>query len=603
MQAQGRIVRNTLFSPRTIEALGELEAGLEAEAVFKIFDEFKGLREFGTEIHTENSFVKPILRLLGFPYESKPRFFEPGIKDPDYALFATEGERKKAGAFWGQSAYYDYVLALVLLKRYGRNLWEGVSGYFLEFERRIPFYQLLYLLKKSPVKWGILTNGARWILVKRPVLLEKRFIEIDLEGVWELRDRDTFRLFSVIFSPRGLKELLPELEERERHSILGLIRKEQNLWPTSAPRTDDEITRFVDGLLRECDLNASNLSEVCLHLLVRGERKEEIRMEKVLPPAQTKEALLSTRILDMTPNFGAHFVQLVDGISYLCSNLPYKDPSKFVPEWEEERSLLDHITGSMLFGIERSELSLEILRRTSKARYGVDPRNYKKGDPLLGVPLASLLRLEEEERQPSLFFENVKEALNRFIDLRRQALLLSDRIKEELAVKEGLEGRLRLMEERIRDILDAYLATYFFRDVERGHVLELLLHLGDAESFWQKEREKEWLKRVKAISKKRGFFHMELEFPFLFLQGFDIVIVNPGSHYPWEQQRPFLEVTKAYIKRATPYVKREGRIVLLTEAREDVLSALFSSKRYEVRPEEGFILLTLKDQSPSHPQQ
>lgn len=587
-----------------MERLSELGTALSAEEVSRVFEDFRKIRDFGSEIHTENSLIKPILKLLSFPYESKPRFFEGGVKDPDYALFSDEDEKRKAEAFWGQRAYYDHVLALLVLKRYGRNLWEGVSGYFLEFERRIPFYQLLYFLKKSQAKWGILTNGARWILVKRPVLFEKRFVEIDLERALQLGDMETFRLFSILFSLSGLKEILPKIEEEERLSIIGAIKNRETLWRPSRLKGEDGMLGFVEeGILKRAPLNPCNLSEICLHLLIKGERKGEISVERILHPCETKEALLSKRVLDMTPNFGIHFVQLVDGISYLSSSLPYKEPSRFVPEWEEEKGLLTFITEHMLFGIERSFTSLEIVKRTSKARYGIEPKNYKRGDPLLGIPLRDLLRLYEDERQPDLFFDHAKEALNRFIELKRQTLLLSSKIREEAALKEELEPRLRVVEERVRDILDTYLSTYFFKDVERGHVLKLLLHLEDTESLWQKTREKDWLRRAKMLSERKGFFHMELEFPFLLLEGFDLVIVSPGSSYLWEEERPFIELTKAYIKRASPYVKKGGRIVLLTEAKEDVLSTLSTSRRFEASMEEGFLLLTLKDQPPSHLQQ
>ncbi len=78
---------------------------------------------------------------------------------------------------------------MVLVKRYGRNLEEGISGFYLEFENRIPLYQAMYLAKKAEVRWSILTNGKNWLLLKKPFAFEKPLIEIDLEQA-VLRDDD-----------------------------------------------------------------------------------------------------------------------------------------------------------------------------------------------------------------------------------------------------------------------------------------------------------------------------------------------------------------------------------------------------------------------------
>ncbi len=71
-------------------------------------------------------------------------------------------------------------LPLLSVKRYGRNLGEGISGFYLDFESRIPVYQIFYLVKKAETPWGILTNGKNWILFRRPRVFEKRLIELDL---------------------------------------------------------------------------------------------------------------------------------------------------------------------------------------------------------------------------------------------------------------------------------------------------------------------------------------------------------------------------------------------------------------------------------------
>jgi hypothetical protein len=82
----------------------------------------------------------------------------------------SDEERVKNSSLWGTQEYYFNTLGILLLKRYGRNLEEGISGFYLEFENRIPIYQTMYLLKKTKTSWGILTDGKHWILIKKPAL-------------------------------------------------------------------------------------------------------------------------------------------------------------------------------------------------------------------------------------------------------------------------------------------------------------------------------------------------------------------------------------------------------------------------------------------------
>ena len=171
------LLRNTLLSGPFIERIRGLPRQDEAyTSLVDIVTQFQQMKAYASEIHTELHLVKPMLKVLGFAFESKPKFFEEQIKGADFALFRSEGERLRTSPLWGTAAYYENVLGLLMVKRYGRNLEEGISGFYLEFENRIPLYQSLYLTKKSAAPWGILTNGKLWVLVKKPVAYEKSLV-------------------------------------------------------------------------------------------------------------------------------------------------------------------------------------------------------------------------------------------------------------------------------------------------------------------------------------------------------------------------------------------------------------------------------------------
>jgi len=217
------IVRNTLLSPSAIHKIRALPADdTVCASLLEILAKFQDIKKFASEIHTEIHVIKPILKLLGLSYESKPKFFEEHIKEPDAVLFSSEEERFKSSQLWGTVEYYAKALGILLLKRYGRNLQEGITGFFLEFENRIPTYQIAYLLKKSKAPWGILTNGREWILVKRPAQYELRLLSMDLEAAMFENDRDALHLFNAIFSLTGLTKTVPNILEEERDYLIEL---------------------------------------------------------------------------------------------------------------------------------------------------------------------------------------------------------------------------------------------------------------------------------------------------------------------------------------------------------------------------------------------
>ena len=94
------IVRNTLISPSGVDKIISLP---EENAVYTSFSDilfkFQDIKKFASEIHTEIHLIKPILKILGYAYESKPRFFEESVKNPDVALFTDEQEKLKASQF------------------------------------------------------------------------------------------------------------------------------------------------------------------------------------------------------------------------------------------------------------------------------------------------------------------------------------------------------------------------------------------------------------------------------------------------------------------------------------------------------------------------
>jgi len=625
------IVRNTLLSPAGLErvSLVPQEEGICA-SLQEVLTKFQDIKKFASEIHTETHLVKPILKLLGYAYESKPKFFEEQIKGPDAVLFANEEERVKSSPLWGTQDYYANTLGILLLKRYGRNLEEGISGFYLEFENRIPVYQTIYLLNKTRTPWGILTNGKYWMLIHKPASYETRLISIDLEqGLFE-SNKETLHLFYNIFSLHGLLKTLPEIIEQERTDLIAILKEKKTSIRNSMqglkkkaeifPKVLDAYRQlFADGelpitekyllnaevkiekkdYLQPDSISGYNMSDISAYLFNKKGPGTTFNLEEVLlgkKTGYTKEDLLSLRILDMTPNFGNIAAELIEGIAYLSFILPYKEKNTFNTEWENETSLKRYIIDRILFGIEKSHIAYDILHDMMKNRFKAEARNYKFGNPLLGMSLSDIPNHFDIKSQLGLFTTNPEDVLAAFREMFKHYCSLSEKIKEDLPIRTELEIKLKTYASRIRDAMDIIVATYFSKGIDSKKIHEVLSNLDTDDRMWVRLSTQHWFLEAKGVAERNGFFHFEIEFPFLLNHAFDFIFVQPALQHIWEDAFPLVEVTKAYIRRAMPYLKEEGSLVIILEERLDdnLIQELAQSKRYETEMKKGFVLLKKK---------
>jgi hypothetical protein len=626
------ILRNTLLCEKTLRKILALpeEHGF-FKSLLEVLTKFQDIRKFASEIHTEIHLVKPILKSLGYACESKPKFFEDHVKDPDVALFSSEEERVKDSPLWGTKEYYYNTLGIVLLKRYGRNLHEGISGFYLEFENKMPIYQMIYLLKKSRTPWGMLTNGKHWVLVKRPVHYEKRIMEIDLEGAVFAEDREVIHLFHHAFSCMGIKKLIPHMLEGERKVLIDTLtekktavqkavqdlRKKIEVYPTVVesyrqffPKwpltTTEQYLKEKSVPLRENRyartevINSYDHMDIFSYLFNKKEMSSNLNLDEVILADRdrrfTKEDIFSLKILDITPGFGNITTQLADGLAYISFVLPYKERNTFRAEWEEESDLKKCIINTILHGIERSHIAFDILQNTMASRFGCQAENYRLGNPLLGMSLKDIMNALDSSNQMGLFNKHPKEIIHDFREMYTRYFSLSDKIKENVQVKSELDVRLKVYATRIRDVMDVITATYFTKTVDNKKIQDMLFNLDSNESAWLALRSQDWFIESKDIAKRNGFFHLEIEFPLLLSNNFDYIFVQPSLNYSWEEEMPMAEATKAYIKKGMTYLKQDGKLVIISrEPVDQLMPELKRSKRYIVESADGISILRKKN--------
>ncbi|MHB8110766.1 MAG: hypothetical protein ACYDHW_12135 [Syntrophorhabdaceae bacterium] len=622
------IVRNSLISRKGIEYLLSLPRDdLMYVSLLEILTKFQDIKKFASEIHTEIHLIKPILKILGYAYESKPKYFDDSIKGPDVALFTSESERDRASPLWGTPEYYAGTLGVLLLKRFGRNLEESVSGFFLEFENRIPSYQLFYFLKNTKTSWGILTNGKHWMLMKKPLSNETRLFSMDLENAVQTNDRDTLHLFCNIFSLNGLSRTLGELNERERQSLITRLkekkasilssttgfRKKTDIFPRVVGGLSDvfenDVFTETRGYLAEKDVwiqkrtvppdavDDFNTADISSFLLSKRGGIPGIDLEKIFsmrkPEEKIKDSLLSLKILDMTPGFGNLSIELVDCLAYLSVILPYREKNSFIAQWEDEKSLKRFILEKVLYGIEKSHISFDILHHALQARYGCDSGNFKFGNPLIGMSLADIAPHVDSKNQAGLFGRNPLDVLADVKSMYRQFFSLSDKIREDLAIKEGLSQQLNIYCNRLRDIMDLITATYFVKTIDERKIHECLAMIDSEHSTWNSIKSHNWFTEAKLIAKQNGFFHLEIEFPFLVNGAFDYIFAQPSQGLIWEEPVPVADAARAYIKRGMTYLKPRGTMVLILDRPDPGLAGELSrSKKYETFADRNIILLS-----------
>lgn len=632
MHPHPSIIRNTLISDAGIEKILSMpECNETYISITDILQKFEDIKKFASEIHTEIHLVKPVLKCLGFSYESKPKFYEEHVKPPDIALFSTEDERLKDSKVWGTKDYYDNTLGILLIKRYGRTLQKGISGFYLEFENRIPLFQILYILKKTKTPWGILTNGRNWILIKRPVNSENRIIELDIEYPSARNDFKPLHLFYNIFSQIGLSKTIPELLEDERGSLIDLLRvkkealirgikglkKRVDIYPVvsetyhdifkdgSLPATEEylkekDIMLNLKGNEETNIVNPYNAPDVFFYLFSMKGKQTEIDIQGIIDilfeqKRQTKESLLTLKILDMTPNFGTITTQLIEGLAYLSFVLPYADKNTFTTEWEDEQALKRYILDTTLFGVERSHIALDMFQDAIVRRFGSNARHYRLGNPLIGMSLKDIANHVDMKNQMGLFTRNPMDVLSDLKDMFRQYYSFSDRIKEDVEERSHLEPRLNIYLQRIRDVMDIITSTYFIKTIDNRKIQDMLFNLDGDEAFWESQRTKGWFIEAKGIAKRNGFFHFEIEFPFLLNNAFDLIFVQPSLTYLWEEEFPVIELTKAYIKRGMSYLKKDGRFIIIADRYQDaIISEVEGSKKYKTERMDNLVVLSIK---------
>jgi hypothetical protein len=161
----------------------------------QIFDRFP-TAQTPNETQTEDDLIWPVLKQLGWTQYLRNQNLSPrGREDvPDGLLFEGQDAKARANKFREEWKRYGFGLAIVESKRWQRPL-DRQSGH--AGEETAPSTQMLRYLRRvddltaGKLRWGILTNGARWRLYYQGARsVSEQFFEIDLTAIFALPGHD-----------------------------------------------------------------------------------------------------------------------------------------------------------------------------------------------------------------------------------------------------------------------------------------------------------------------------------------------------------------------------------------------------------------------------
>jgi hypothetical protein len=186
------------FLTDTIQALPDWKAVSDAEldalqaGLRDVFAKFR-IDINHTEADTETDLIFPVLTALGWTATLTQQNLSVSGRDdvPDGLLFADAAAKSQATAFPEQWKRYALGLAVVESKRWQRPLDRnsGKGG-----EETAPSTQMLRYLRriddltKGKLRWGMLTNGAKWRLYFSGARsVSEEFFELDLAAILDLK--------------------------------------------------------------------------------------------------------------------------------------------------------------------------------------------------------------------------------------------------------------------------------------------------------------------------------------------------------------------------------------------------------------------------------
>ena len=260
-------------------SLEELEAALRA-----ICDRFP-IAGAPNESQTEDDLIWPVLARLGWTASLRQQNLSAygRVDVPDGLLFADEATKGQANGFAEEWRRYELGLAVVESKRWLRPL-DRRSG--RHGEETAPSTQMLRYLRRiddvttGNLRWGILTNGARWRLYYQGARsVSEQFFEVDLAALLDLPGHNE-GLFA-----------LTEVERRHALKVFALVFRREAFLPGAADARTFHQRAIAEGRFYE-ERVAASLSDLVFGQVFPELARAIAAAEPNAPLPEVREAAL-----------------------------------------------------------------------------------------------------------------------------------------------------------------------------------------------------------------------------------------------------------------------------------------------------------------------
>lgn len=277
---------------------------------------------------------------------------------------------------------------------------------------------------------------------------------------------------------------------------------------------------------------------------VLAQKKEE--WAQLLDRRKFADYILSIKVLDLSMGSG-HF--LVEAVDYLARALveawatakiedaKTKDVAEHDIQWARREVVRKCIYGVDLnpMAVELAKLALWLTTAAANKPLSFLDHHLRCGNSLVGMNLDSLVMLRAQDMGKgslSAFFISQRQKL--IDELLRKYSEIDSIPDDSLKIVKEKERQFKaLMEDersqRIRELANVKLSTYFGNIVKNEDYEWMSNGIDPGLSpGWGGVRDLEWFRKAQQIAQEQRFFHWELEFPEVFIQGgFDIVVGNP----------------------------------------------------------------------------
>ncbi|OPX80448.1 MAG: hypothetical protein A4E45_00068 [Methanosaeta sp. PtaB.Bin039] len=277
---------------------------------------------------------------------------------------------------------------------------------------------------------------------------------------------------------------------------------------------------------------------------VLTQKKEE--WAQLLDSRKFADYILSIKVLDLSMGSG-HF--LVEAVDYLARALveawatarkedaKSKEVAEHDIQWARREVVRKCIYGVDLnpMAVELAKLALWLTTAAANKPLSFLDHHLRCGNSLVGMDLDSLIVLPSPGMGKGSLAAFFMDQRRKLIDelLRKYGEIDSIQDDSLKAVKEKERQFKALMDDersqRIREVANVKLSTYFGNIVNDEDYEWMSNGIDPGLSpGWGGVRDLDWFRKAQQMAQEQRFFHWELEFPEVFIQGgFDVIVGNP----------------------------------------------------------------------------